>query len=420
MARKFGTALDLAKNELLHPRLQNLSSPPPTPVTGQAYYDTTAGKVGIWNGTVWNYLGSSDATGDVTSNTASSVDGELTLFNGTTGKQIKRATGSGVVKLSNGVLGFATAGTDYAPATTGTSILKGNGSGGTTSATAGTDFLLPTGNGSGLTGLTQSQIANLSTDLAAKAPLASPTFTGTVTVPTPTNGTDATNKTYVDNAVQGLSWKNAVRVATTANITLSATQTIDGIAVAVGDRVLVKNQTTASQNGIYVVASGAWTRANDADTAAELNGATVYVTSGTAGADTAWTMTTDSITLGTTSLTFAQINGGTTPVASTTTQGKVELATTAETEAKTDTTLAVTPSGLASFARKYTGLIGDGALTSLPVTHGLGSQWVTAQVFDATTNEQIECDVVLTSATVTTFGFSVAPAANAYRVVITG
>lgn len=75
--------------------------------------------------------------------------------------------------------------------------------------------------------------------------------------------------------------KRSVRVATTANITLSAPQTIDGISVIAGDRVLVKDQTTASQNGIYVVAAGAWTRSTDADTTSELAGALVNVDSGT-------------------------------------------------------------------------------------------------------------------------------------------
>ena len=76
-------------------------------------------------------------------------------------------------------------------------------------------------------------------------------------------------------------FKRSVRCATTANITLSGTQTIDGIAVVAGDRVLVKNQTTASQNGIYVVAAGAWTRALDANTSSKIASALVAVDSGT-------------------------------------------------------------------------------------------------------------------------------------------
>lgn len=79
-------------------------------------------------------------TGDFSSNTSSSVDGEVVLFSGTGGKTGKRATGSGLAKLTSGVLSTASSGTDYAPATSGTSILKGNGSGGFSSASAGTDY----------------------------------------------------------------------------------------------------------------------------------------------------------------------------------------------------------------------------------------------------------------------------------------
>ncbi|MGO0058661.1 hypothetical protein ACTID9_01105 [Brevibacillus fluminis] len=115
----------------------------------------------------------------------------------------------------------------------------------------------------------------------------------------------------LDAAIQTLKQKASVKVATTANITLSGTQTIDGVAVAIGDRVLVKNQTTASQNGIYVVATGAWTRAADADTSAKVTtGLTVYVEQGTANAQSRWTLaTTGTITLGTTALSFILTGG---------------------------------------------------------------------------------------------------------------
>lgn len=122
---------------------------------------------------------------------------------------------------------------------------------------------------------------------------------------------DAATKSYVDAARSGLDVKQSVRVATTANITLSGTQTIDGVAVVAGDRVLVKNQTTASQNGIYVVAAGAWSRATDADSNAEVTaGMFTFVTEGTTNADSGWVLTTnDAITVGTTALAFAQFSG---------------------------------------------------------------------------------------------------------------
>ena len=106
--------------------------------------------------------------------------------------------------------------------------------------------------------------------------------------------------------------------------------------------------------------------------------------------------------------------------ATTTATGVVELATVAEAESKTDATRAVTPAGLATFTRKYTETIGNGSLTSIPVTHGLGSQFVTAQVYEVSTNALVMCDIVQTSATVTTFSFTQAPASNSLRVVIVG
>ncbi|KAF1003632.1 MAG: hypothetical protein GAK36_00209 [Pseudomonas sp.] len=121
---------------------------------------------------------------------------------------------------------------------------------------------------------------------------------------------------YVDgaivSAINKLDYKQSVRVATTANITLSGLQTIDGIALAAGDRVLVKNQTTASQNGLYVVATGAWARASDADTSAEVTPALVVVVeAGTSLADTIWQLITDApIVLGTTALAFQDITNG--------------------------------------------------------------------------------------------------------------
>lgn len=126
----------------------------------------------------------------------------------------------------------------------------------------------------------------------------------------PTLSTDAATKNYVDSVAQGLDVKASVVVATTANITLSGAQTIDGIAVVAGDRVLVKNQSTASGNGIYVAASGAWARASDADTWAKLVSAFVFVEKGTTGGDTGWVCTIDAGgTLGSTAVTFSQFSG---------------------------------------------------------------------------------------------------------------
>lgn len=139
---------------------------------------------------------------------------------------------------------------------------------------------------------------------------AKPSFAQVALAADPVNALDAATKQYVDNLAAGLEVKTSVRAATTANITLSGAQTIDGVAVVAGDRVLVKNQTTTSQNGIYIVAAGAWTRAADADAWAELISAFVFVESGTTNADTGWVCTVDQGgTLGTTAIAWTQFAG---------------------------------------------------------------------------------------------------------------
>lgn len=113
--------------------------------------------------------------------------------------------------------------------------------------------------------------------------------------------------------LDGLNVKAAARAATTTNITLSGLQTIDGVALFNGDRVLVKNQSTASQNGIYQASSSSWVRTSDFDgsPATEVKaGDFVFVTEGTTQGDTGWVLTTNgTITIGTTALTFSQFTG---------------------------------------------------------------------------------------------------------------
>lgn len=119
------------------------------------------------------------------------------------------------------------------------------------------------------------------------------------------NPADAVNFQQLQNIAAGANWKAPARAATTAaggNITLSATQTVDGVAVIVGDRVLVKNQTDATANGIYVVASGAWARSSDATSGVLSSGAVVDITEGTVNDNTSWMLYTNNpITVGTTS-----------------------------------------------------------------------------------------------------------------------
>lgn len=203
---------------------------------------------------------------------------------------------------------------------------------------------------------------------------------------------DAATKAYVDTLAAGLAWKAPVVVATTANGTLASSfengDTVDGVVLVTGDRILIKNQTSQPENGIYVVAaSGAPARAPDANSSAELNAAAVFVLSGTANADKAYVQTTDNPTIGVSNIVFVQFSstGGT---------GTVNKFT--------DTT------------------VGDGASTSIVITHNLGSTAVSVTLFDNSTFLEVLTNVEHTDANNVTLTFTTAPANNAYTCVVLG
>ena len=213
------------------------------------------------------------------------------------------ASGSGTTSITLTLAAAGTAGT-YTKVTTDS---KGRVTSGTT--LSATD--IPT--------LTAAKISNFDTQVRTSrldqmaAPTASVSLNSQkiTNLATPTADTDAATKAYVDAARSGLDVKGSVRAATTANITLSGAQTIDGVSVIAGDRVLVKDQSTASTNGIYVAAASTWSRATDADVDAEVHaGMFTFVEEGTANADTGWVLTTNNpIVVGSTALAFAQFSG---------------------------------------------------------------------------------------------------------------
>lgn len=245
-----------------------------------------------------------------------------------------------------------------------------------------------------------------------------------IAVADPTAATDGANKQYVDAVAAGRDWKESVRVKSTANITISSPgATINGVTMAANDRVLLNNQTTGSENGIWVWNGAAvpMTRATDADTAAKLNaGATVSVMEGTVDADTRWTLTTnDPITLGTTTLVFTKDAGGGTTY--TFAQGTQESGGTVT--ARLDgSSLSQSASGL-----KVNGaLVGkifaaDCVATTNPqtFTHALGTD-IVYQFWEG--NNPVEPDVVKasTSGGQITADFGVAPTAGQFRLVVFG
>jgi hypothetical protein len=233
--------------------------------------------------------------------------------------------------------------------------------------------------------------------------------------------TDLVTKQQMDAAVRGLSWKTAVRVATTTNGALATAyangQTIDGITLATGDRLLIKNQTTQSENGIYTVnASGAPTRAVDADSSAELDSATVTVQRGTTQADTVWTQTTDNPTVGSSNIVFAQVGAGSSPYVA----GNGLTLTGSTFDVGAGNGISVAADSIAVDAsvvvRKFAA---DCVATTNPqtFTHGLGTNDVTVSVWES--NNQVYPDISKGSGTVTV-DWGAAPSAAQYRVVIHG
>lgn len=214
------------------------------------------------------------------------------------------ASGSGTTSITLTLASVGTAGT-YTKVTT---DAKGRVTSGTTLSASD----IPT--------LTASKISDFDTQVRTNrldqltAPSASVSFNSQkiTSLADPTNAQDAATKAYVDASKQGLDVKDSCRAATTANITLSGTQTVDGVSLSAGDRVLVKNQSTASQNGIYLVVSGgSWTRTTDADTSAKVTaGMFVFIEEGTTNDNSGWVLTTNApIVLDTTNLSFTQFSG---------------------------------------------------------------------------------------------------------------
>lgn len=246
-------------------------------------------------------------------------------------------------------------------------------------------------------------------------------------VPVPSAAGDAANKSYVDTAiaaaVNGLAWKDAARVLPPANVNIASPgASLDSVAMALNDRVLLANQSTGAENGVYIWngAASAMTRAADFDATAEVEGAVVPVEEGTTNAGTRWFLATITPTIGVTALVFTNLQAGV-PSASTTVAGIIELATQGEVDAGADAVRAVTPATLAGYsgrAKRFAGTIGDGAATQYDVTHSLGTTDVSTEVYRVSDGKRVLVEATTTSTSVVRLNFASAPALNAYRVVV--
>ena len=349
------------KNEVQNAVLQNLASAPSSPIAGQVYFDTTLGKQGTYNGSSWDYAGS--GTGDVTQATNSGATGRVKVSAGAN-KQIQDYSGSaGLLKTTdaNGTLATATAGTDYVTAaSTNTFTNKtfdANGTGNTLSNVETADFAA---------GVIQTSISAGSTNSQ---------------IPT------------------ALSVYNAIQAGFGSN-----------------DAMLFKGGIDASTNPNYPAADAG--HAYKITVAGKIGGASgIDVQIG----DTIY-CTVDATSAGTQAAVGANwvIVQANVDRATTTTLGLAEHATQAETEAKSSSTVVVTPDTLVNFPIKKLFTIGDGTSTSIACTHSLGTKDVMTQVRDASTDAVVECDITNTSTSVTTLTFTTAPTTNSLKVVIIG
>lgn len=278
--------------------------------TNIMYYGTGTGGVG-GSATAIIPVAGNGAFADLT--TDQTIDGNKTFTNNITGSITGNA--GTATKLATARTIAITGDLAYtSPSFDGSANVTATGTLATVNSNIGS-FTKITINAKGLaTAGVQASLTDLS------SPTADYSFGGfkLTTLADPTNAQDAATKSYVDSVAQGLDPKASCLVATTANITLSAPQTIDGVAVVAGDRVLVKNQTLSQNNGIYVVEASTWTRALDMDIWAEVPNSFTFIESGTTQADTGWVCTANAGgTLGTTPIPFVQFSGAGTYTAGT-------------------------------------------------------------------------------------------------------
>lgn len=438
---KFVNNIDLLKNELQNARIQNLATAPANPVEGQIYYDTDDNVIYFWDGTAWVSTKDADIPYGTGESSALTIEG--TASDGTS--------------------------TDLARAD---HVHAGPGFGNVTSVTS---YNASPNNGSAVTVARSDHShgtpAHTDTEHSGIHLNALAAPTGNVSMNThkitnlaePTDPQDAATKFYVDAAVAGLDWKDSVHLLADTTVALtgtSGTLVIDGHA-ALGDsddgyRILLINQLTNSEDGIYVYTDNGstytLTRAADADTYQELIGAAVFVKEGTNYGATSWVQASHYIT------SFAgqdwvQFSGQGTYTASNgvelvgnnfsfdyTSDGGLSASTSgAFIKLQTNSGLATTSNGLAVgagtgisvsggtvaintsvVARKYSVVL-TGSATSYTVTHNLGTRDVSVSVRETNSPyAQVFADVEMTTGDTVTVSFATAPSSGQYTVTVIG
>jgi hypothetical protein len=473
MAKKFLVSINLNQNELQNARIQNLATPPSSPVEGQVYFDSSAGDKSIyfWDGTSWIDVGgdirsvtagngiSVTGTRDLTvnalfDNSSIGVNGSNQLFvknGGVTNAMLVNSSlsvgaGSGLTGGGSVSLGGST--TLNIGAGTGITV-NADDVALDTSSTRNTDHsAVVLTAGAGLTGggdITASRTFNIGQGVGITVNADDITVAGaaalTPNILTKWNGTAFVNSTIADDGTT---------VTIGGNLTVNGTVTyVNSNTVEIGDNIILLNRDetgTPSQDGGFEIERGTssnvsfiWNETNDywstinqpfhigsiVGAGAGYSGNAYLVSdSGVVKSLTAAELAADVAT----GFTFTEGNGiditgsGTASItiaaetASTTNQGIVELAVASEVTPLTSSTLAVTPASLAGLRHAQTGPAT--AATTMPVTHNLASLDVIVQVYELATGETVECDILRTDPNIVTLNFAVAPVVNSLRVLV--